>query len=181
MKGRHGAHPKTHYLKPGEVYISREPSLITTVLGSCLSLTMHHKPTGLSIICHAVMPSRSEARKNDENGSSKSIFQYVDSSLEWMITQYEKSGIEPSSVEVKMFGGAAMFTDFGTAAKELGVGKRNVETAIDMIKKNRLKLSAWNVGGNQGRKLIFNTLTGEVLAKFIMKNGLSQIDSGVRK
>lgn len=179
MKGRHGAHPKTHYLKPGEIHITSEPSLVTTVLGSCLSLTMHHKPTGLSVICHAVMPSRAGART--KNDSDKSIFQYVDSSLEWMIAQYEKSGIEPSSVEVKMFGGAAMFADAGPAAKELGVGKRNIETAIELIKKRRLKLTAWNVGGNQGRKLIFNTLTGEVLARFIMKGSLSQIDFGVKK
>lgn len=179
MNGKHGAHPKTHYLKPGEIHVTSEPSLITTVLGSCLCLTMHHKPTGLSVICHAVMPRRSEARIKDDGG--KSIFQYVDSSLEWMIAQYEKNGIEPSSVEVKMFGGAALFTDFGPTAKELGVGKRNVETAIQLIKNKRLKLTAWNVGGNRGRKLIFNTLTGEVLARFILKSGISQISSGVKK
>jgi chemotaxis protein CheD len=179
VKGRHGAHPKTHYLKPGEIHITSDPSLITTVLGSCLCLTMHHKPTGLSVICHAVMPSSSEARKKDDSGNS--IFQYVDTSLEWMIAQYEKSGIEPASVEVKMFGGAAMFSDAGPASRDLGVGKRNIEIATEMIKKKRLKLTAWNVGGNQGRKLIFNTLTGEVLAKFIMKNGISQIDFGVKK
>jgi chemotaxis protein CheD len=179
VKGRHGAHPKTHYLKPGEIHITSEPSLITTVLGSCLCLTMHHKPTGLSVICHAVMPSRVESRKKVE--TDKGIFQYVDSSLEWMIAQYKKSGIELASVEVKMFGGAAMFSDKGPASIEIGVGKRNIETAIELLKKKRLKLTAWNVGGNQGRKLIFNTLTGEVLARFIMKSGAIQIKSGVKK
>jgi len=179
MKGRHGTHPKTRYLKPGEIHITDEPSLITTVLGSCLCLTMHHKPTGLSVICHAVMPSRLEARRKDDG--ARNVFQYVDSSLEWMIALYEKSGIEPASVEVKMFGGAAMFTDSGAAAREIGVGKRNIETAIELIRKKHLKLTAWNVGGNQGRKLIFNTLTGEVLSRYIMKSGVSQTDFGVRK
>lgn len=179
MKGKHGAHIKTLYLKPGEMHLTREPSLITTVLGSCISITMHHKATGFSIICHAVMPSRLEARKRDEEG--RDIFQYVDSSLEWMLSQCRKNSIKPGSVEVKMFGGAALFHDAKSVRRDLGVGKRNIEIAIEMLKKNTVKLSAWNVGGNQGRKLIFNTLTGEVLVRFISRTNASSIDSGGRK
>ena len=92
---RHG-HPSTHYLKPGEMFMSREPSLITTVLGSCISITMHHKPTGLSIICHAVLPLREESRNKREDG--KDIFQFVDSSIEWMVSQYEKGRIKPAAL-----------------------------------------------------------------------------------
>ncbi len=179
MKGKHGSHLKTLYLKPGEIHLTREPSLITTVLGSCISITMHHKATGFSVICHAVMPSRSEARKKDDNGID--IFQYVDSSLEWMISQCRKNGIKPESVEVKMFGGAAQFNEAKTLWRDLGVGKRNIEVAMETLKKNTVKLTAWNVGGNQGRKLIFNTLTGEVLARFISRTDVSLIDLGGRK
>ncbi len=179
MKGKHGTHLKTLYLKPGEVHLTSEPTLITTVLGSCISITMHHKATGFSVICHAVMPSRSEAKKKDDEG--RDIFQYVDTSIEWMVAQCRKIGIRPGSVEVKMFGGAAMFHDAGALRRDIGVGKKNIERAMETLKVNKMKLNAWNVGGSQGRKLIFNTHTGEVLARFISKTGTALIDFGGKK
>lgn len=179
MTSKHGTHSRTYYLKPGEVYLSKEPTLITTVLGSCISVTMHHRPTGLSIMCHAVMPCRAESRKKDAEG--RDIFQFVDSSIEWMIAQYDKKGIKPGALEVKMFGGAAMFTDARSRDRNIGVGKKNIETAMEILNKNRLKLTAWNVGGSQGRKVIFSTLTGEVLARFISRTDPALLANGGRK
>jgi chemotaxis protein CheD len=179
MKGRHGAHTRTHYLKPGEMYVASEPSLITTVLGSCISVTMFDRATGFSIISHAVMPRRSHARKKAQDGSD--VFQFVDSSIRWMISQFEKKGIKPSSLEVKMFGGATMFPAKSDTQSDLGVGKKNIETASDILRAHGVKLMAWNVGGNQGRKIIFNTQNGEVLAKFITRTAIiEEIPEGKR-
>ncbi len=168
---------KTCYLKPGEIHLTLDPSLVTTVLGSCLSITMHHRPTRMSVICHAVMPSIAQGRDAKKDGA----FQYVDSSLQWMIEQYTGKGIRLRDIEVKMFGGAAIFQDTGSLGGDMNIGKRNVEAALAFLKRHRIPLKAWNVGGNRGRKLIFNTLTGDVLAKFITKTHASQIDSGGRK
>jgi chemotaxis protein CheD len=179
MTTKHGAHTRTHYLKPGEIYLAKEPALVTTVLGSCISVTMHHKPTGLSIMCHAVLPSRAESRKRDEDG--RDIFQYVDSSIEWMVSQYEKLGIKPGAVEAKMFGGAAMFPETRIGVRDLGVGRKNIDIAVEMLKQSSMNLAAWNVGGNQGRKLIFSTLTGEVLARFITRTDFGLTASGGKK
>jgi chemotaxis protein CheD len=179
MTPRHGAHTRTHYLKPGEVYVARDPALITTVLGSCISVTMHHRPTGLSIICHAVLPRRNEARKRDEDG--RDIFQYVDSSIEWMASQFEQAGIKAAAVEVKMFGGAAMFPETRDRARDLGVGRKNIDIAMELLKKIRMSPTAWNVGGSQGRKIIFSSLTGEVLARFIARTDPALLANGGKK
>lgn len=179
MERQAGAHLKEHYLKPGEMYLTLEPCLITTILGSCLSVTMRNKHTGMSAICHAVMPSIRDARNKDK--ARNDPFQYVDSALEWMLGQFEKNNVKPRDIEVKMFGGAALFPDKKPMKHDLSVGKRNVETAVKMLKKNRVSLTAWSVGGDKGRKLIFNTQTGEVFAKFIKKADASLIDFGGKK
>ena len=44
-------------LKPGELLICREPHEVTTVLGSCVSITMFNARLGLAAICHAMLPS----------------------------------------------------------------------------------------------------------------------------
>jgi len=168
---------KACYLKPGEVHLTIDPSLVTTVLGSCLSITMHHRATGMSVICHAAMPSIAQ----DRNGKKEAVFQYVDSSLQWMIEQYTGKGVRLRDIEVKMFGGSAMFQDTRSLGKNMNVGKKNVDVALAFFKKHRIRLKAWNVGGNRGRKIIFNTRTGEVLAKFITGAEASQIDFGGRR
>ncbi len=156
----------TIYLKPGEVCFSKYPAKIVTILGSCVSIIMYSKSSRIGAICHAVMPSREAA--NISKQRLKDAFQYVDSSMEWMLAQFEEAGIRRDAIEVKIFGGSEIFFD-NSKNRGIGVGTKNIAAAIKMIKHKKLKLKAWNIGGNKGRKLIFYTDTGEVLTKFVSK------------
>jgi len=165
MKFQKESEVSTIYLKPGEVCFSKSPVKIVTVLGSCVSIIMYSKSCRVGAICHAVMPSREAAMTKQR---LKDAFQYVDSSMEWMLSQFEEAGIKRDAIEVKIFGGSEIFFD-NSKKSSIGVGKKNIEAAIRMIKHKNLKLKAWNIGGNKGRKLIFYTDTGEVLTKFVSK------------
>ncbi len=169
----------TYYLKPGEIYLSRDPAIITTVLGSCICVTMYYTHGRFAAICHAVMPSFHDAR--NKTGKNKNTFQYVDTSLEWMFNQFIKNGIKHNDIEVKLFGGAEMFTDTTQGRSPIAVGKKNVEMALYTLEQKRLKLKAYNVGGNKGRKVIFNTLTGEVFAKFVNKTDVAMTFADTRR
>ncbi|MGA2108628.1 MAG: hypothetical protein ABSH25_13400 [Syntrophorhabdales bacterium] len=46
------------FLKPGEIYVGEEPAEISTILGSCVSVTMFSKRVRVGAICHALLPSR---------------------------------------------------------------------------------------------------------------------------
>ena len=164
---------QTCYLKPGEIHFSREPIIVTTVLGSCICITMYDNHTKFAAICHAALPRSAEATNKARENNSTSQYQYVDTSIEWMIRQFEGNGIKHPDIEVKMFGGAEMFTNGTTGNRPVSVGRKNIEMALRIIEKNRLKLKAGNVGGNKGRKVIFNTFTGEVFAKFVNKTDVT--------
>lgn len=74
-------------------------------------------------------------------------------------------GLRPKDIEVKLFGGAALI---GTLSKEriaLSIGQQNVKAALETIANCGLKLKVMDVGGNFGRKIIFDTSTGEVFMK----------------
>jgi len=94
----------TIYLKPGEMHFGTTPARVVTVLGSCVSIIMYHRPSQTGAICHAVMPS-SDARTS-RRGTSKDAFQYVDSALEWMLEHFRKMGIRMNAIEVMIFGGS---------------------------------------------------------------------------
>jgi len=156
----------TFYLKPGEIHFATEPARVITILGSCVSLIMFHRQRRLGSICHAMMPTMVDSRKEIEPARR---FQYVDGCLEWMLARFAQYHIKPQSLEIKLFGGAGLFPDRGGGEQSLAVGERNIDMALKLIDAHDLRLKAWDVGGDKGRKLIFCTSTGEVLTKFVAR------------
>ncbi|AJE02942.1 chemotaxis protein CheD [Geobacter pickeringii] len=140
------------YLKPGELHFGAAPSAVTTVLGSCVSVTMFERASGTAAICHALLP---EGDKDD-------ALRYVDTSIHRMLAMFSARGVSPARLEVKLFGGADLL---GTGGSRIGVGRRNVEIARRVLSTSGLAVAAADVGGTRGRKLIFYTHTGEVLLK----------------
>lgn len=148
------------YLKPGELVVAEDPVLVSTVLGSCISVTMFNPQNGLSAICHAMLPT----------GSGKD-FKYVDSSLRHMVQIFAKLGIPREAIQVKLFGGADMFETAPPRANNFTVGWQNILIATRQIEEHGLILAASDTGGKQGRKLIFKSDTGVVLLKRLAGQG----------
>lgn len=151
------------HLKPGEVYITDRPELVITVLGSCLSVTMFNNRRGVAGICHCLLPE-CNSRVTCGSGCSEG-YRYVDCSIRLMVKAFDKYGIPPREIEVKCFGGGDMFVRKSMKPDIFTVGKQNIIMAEKIIASEGLKLRAKDVGGVQGRKLLFYTQTGEVLLK----------------
>lgn len=153
----------TVYLKAGEMHYSRQPSLVVTVLGSCLSVTMYDPKTGTGGICHGLLPECED--KNRCTPGCMQAFKYVDCSVRRMIRIFDKAGASRSEVEVKYFGGADMFARKIEKPGLVSVGRQNIVTAEAILKREGFTISRQDVGGLRGRKLLFYTHTGDVLLK----------------
>jgi chemotaxis protein CheD len=145
------------YLYSGELYISEKPAVVSTVLGSCVAVTMFHKRTGVGAICHGVMPGCASAADCSKNHCIEQL-KYVDCSIRYMVWKFEGYGVRRKKLEVKIFGGA----DILASQTSNSVGTANVRAALKTIKELRLRLVAQDVGDSFGRKIIFYTHTGEV-------------------
>ena len=139
------------YLRPGEAYIEDRHVLVSTILGSCVSVTMFHR-SQRGRICHAVLPSNPDPLAHD-------AFRYVDSSIEYMLDSLLSEGVSRGEIEVKIFGGANTFRS-GSA-----VGDLNAAAALQFVRKKGLKLCASDLGGKSGRKILFDTHTGLIFLK----------------
>ncbi|BDV42466.1 putative chemoreceptor glutamine deamidase CheD 2 [Geotalea uraniireducens] len=148
------------YLKPGEFYFSVEPSLVTTVLGSCVSVTMFDRTSRTAAICHALLPE----------GLQDDVFRYVDTSILRMLKVFAEQGIARQQLEVKLFGGSGMLGIVKTGTGKEGIGSRNIEIARQVLAAEGLTVTAADVGGVRGRKLFFYTHTGEVLLKRLRRD-----------
>jgi chemotaxis protein CheD len=151
------------YLKPGELYIARRPTIVTTVLGSCISVTMFNRRLGIGAICHGLLPRCRDKKKCDDNCTEE--FKYVGCSVRSMVEEFIMSGSKRNEIEVKVFGGADVFALKGVDRKSANIGKQNIKAALSVIRSEGLHLLTSDVGGVAGRKIFFNTQTGEVFLK----------------
>jgi chemotaxis protein CheD len=151
------------YLKPGEYYLGDQPARIVTVLGSCVAVSMFHRKSGLAALCHALAPDCGPAA-DCTNGCAQ-IYRYVNCMIPAMARAFLTRGIRPMDTETKLFGGAAMINAYSGATPRKSVGAMNIAAARKVIQNFGLILKSADVGGHLGRKIIFDTSTGDVLLK----------------
>jgi chemotaxis protein CheD len=148
------------FLKPGEVYVSDQPVIVTTTLGSCVAVVFFHPHYRLGAICHAVLPS-GNGRKNK--------FKYLDNAFFWMLERFKSLGIPMEEVHIKLFGGADVLEYHRGDLRPVTIGQQNSKKILELVETEGLKIKASNLGGPMGLKIFFYTHTGEVLVKKIEK------------
>ncbi len=146
------------YLKPAEMHITDRPTIIATVLGSCVAVVMFCDRTRLAGMCHSMLPLNGGTNGHDP-------YRYVDSSIAYMIKRFESQGIKRNEIKVKLFGGADVLYYIEEDKERHTVGKKNVAKALEIINNEKLNLLMSDVGGTSGRKIFFFTHTGEILLK----------------
>lgn len=145
------------YLKPGEVVVTRKPVLVSTVLGSCVAVTMFSPSCGFGAICHAMLP---------ENSSRNSDLRYVDTALQHIYDKVVKYGIGNDLV-IKLFGGAQVLNVGENNLEKATIGEQNIAKVESVLATFGLQISVRDTGGLQGRKLFFCTRNGDVYLRRI--------------
>jgi chemotaxis protein CheD len=155
------SHTHNVYLKPGEVVVTLKPVLVSTVLGSCVAVTMFSPSRGFGAICHAMLPDNS-GREDD--------LRYVDTALQYLYERVKEHGAGNDLV-VKLFGGAQMLQVGEYSSAKVSVGDQNVARAEKILDAFGLKISARDTGGPSGRKLFFCTRDGDVFMRRLRSSG----------
>lgn len=141
----------------GEAIVARNPTAVTTVLGSCVAVTFYCPLTRIGAIFHALMPTLAAPGRRV---AEVEAYKYVDEAIRRTATNLYRHGVRRPDLVCKVFGGAnAMF------AEQFGVGRKNVLSAFETLERERLRVAASDVGGDRGRKLVYLTHTGEVFLK----------------
>ncbi len=152
MKRLIDLHAKNIYLKPGEVLVSREPVLVSTVLGSCVAVTIFSPGSGVGAICHAMLP---------DNAGKVEDLRYVDTAVQHIFHKVMEYGAG-SDLVVKLFGGAQVLDVGHSESSRRTVGEQNVASALKMLDSLGLAVAGADTGGVVGRKLYFCMRDGDV-------------------
>ena len=155
------------YLQPGEAYLARRPTIIRTILGSCVGVTFWSPRLGCGALCHALLPT---FPKHARSGITRSDgYRYVDFSIRELARQFDKLGAFRAEVQVKLFGGSDVLPVGGGVRRPATVGRQNCDVAVEVVEAEGLGLTASSLGGRRGRHIQFNTRTGEVQLRWLSR------------
>ncbi len=151
------------FLQTGDCFLAVQPTLITTVLGSCVAITLTSRDRGVGAICHAFLPNSEESRRRGERDPQ--VCRFVNTAIENMLQGMTKLGVSINTLQVKLFGGASGIAVRRVEDSSYNIGRRNVEMAHKILHNWGLDIESEDVGGSQGRKIHFLSSTGEIWMK----------------
>jgi chemotaxis protein CheD len=147
------------YLSPGEIALAQQPTILATILGSCIGITFWCARLGAGALCHSILPRIPQPPV--DNMYSSIGYRYVDYCVRSLASQFDRLGAARTEVEVKVFGGADLIS-VDQAETRPSVGKLNSKAAAQTLADEGFAVVASSVGGTFGRKICFNTGSGEV-------------------
>jgi len=161
-------YPKV-FLQTGDCFLGVRPTMVSTVLGSCVAVTMCDPSRGIGAICHAFLPDSVSFK---HSGHDPQVCRYVDTALENMFSSLMKLKINPDCVVVKMFGGASGLMGGTERTNLYDIGGRNILAVRKWLTEHGLAVCRSQIGGSHGRKLHFLTHTGDVWVKQLNRSGM---------
>ncbi len=154
----------------GEWYISKKNEVISTVLGSCISVCLYDITEGVGGMNHFMLPESTtkptqlfsnESSINKEELSEQSM-RYGITAMEVLIAEMQKRGAKRLNLKAKIFGGGKVIARTSTMAS---IGDKNIGFARAYLKMEGISIVKEDVGNTYGRKIFFITGRDSVFVK----------------
>jgi len=137
----------------GGLYISKEPSIIQTTLGSCISVCLYDPENCIGGMNHFLLPKQTDNKKQEFPAK------YGVNAMELLINGIMELGGNRKNLVSKVFGGARLFRDKNSIKSP---GDTNSKFVIDFLRTEKIRIISKDIGGTETRKILFHTDSGEV-------------------
>jgi chemotaxis protein CheD len=142
------------------VFAPREEHLVSTVLGSCVAICLWDSHLEIGGINHYMLALW--------NGEGLPTPKYGNIAINNLLRRMTDRGRSKERFVAKIFGGANVI---GTRQGPDTIGDRNIAIAREMLAQEKIPITAADVGGDFGRKIVYNTRTGVVLMSRLKRIG----------
>jgi len=143
---------------PGEYHATDSDTMIVTVLGSCVSVCIRDRISGIGGMNHYMLPGETAAADSPSP-------RYGTHAMELLITHLIHLGGRLPYLEAKVFGAGRVINGV------TDVGERNAEFALRYLEKRGIPVMAVDVGDVYPRKVYFAPATGRAFVRQIRNNG----------
>lgn len=136
------------FIQPGQFVFSQDPSWIYAVCGNGVLIILRDKFQCIGGVAHCVFPKR-RYRQQPTN-------YHIDVAIPSLIKNLQSYNTLSHNLEAQLFGGGHL----------CGYEKKRAEQVVKQVKKilkrKKISIVSEDVGGSLGRKVVFNTHSGEV-------------------
>jgi len=145
---------RTIYVAQGEIAVDDHPdTVITTLLGSCVSVCLHDPIAMLGGMNHILLPDEAVG---SVTGQGDAI-----NAMEMLVNPLLKRGARKSRMQAKVFGGASFSGVFGD------IGVRNIDFVMRYLGAEGIACIGQSLGGRSARRIKFWPASGRVQQKLV--------------
>ncbi|MEM2855952.1 MAG: chemotaxis protein CheD [Candidatus Nitrosocaldaceae archaeon] len=141
----------------GEYIVTdNEYDAITTFVGSCIALYIYDQKRRITGAAHIALPTCKNGNKSEKG-------KYADLAIESILEIMEKKGSNIKELNIKLAGGAQIFTS--SSSELFNIGRNNINAVKNILNDKGIRIVAEDLGGNYGRHITFNLNTFELIIK----------------
>jgi chemotaxis receptor (MCP) glutamine deamidase CheD len=138
----------------GELHAAREPTLIRTLLGSCIAACLYDPSTRVGGMNHFMLPHG--------EGASGETARFGVHAMEQLVYRMQNLGADRRRLVGKVFGGGHVL---GLAESKDSVPQRNIRFIEEFMVIEGIPVASRDVGGREGRIVLFATHTGKAYVR----------------
>ena len=142
------------YIAQGEEAVSSSDGVvISTVLGSCVSICLWDEDVGVGGMNHLLLPELAS-----DAGALNSVGAIA---MERLINRMVREGADRRRLRAKLFGGGSMLSGL------TDIGARNARFGRNYLVREAIPCEAESTGGEKARRIKFWPSTGRVRQRFV--------------
>lgn len=146
----------------GEYYVTNKNEIISTLLGSCVSVCLIDDVNNVYGMNHFLLPGNITSKEiYTDNSARLGVY-----SMELLINRMLKVGADKRNLKAKVFGGGKVLR---TNTNIISVNLDNIRFAKEFLQYEGIPIIAEDTNGKYGRKIYFDTRDGSV---FVEKVGI---------
>lgn len=143
-------------LNIGQIIVVKDSAVISTVLGSCVSICLFSPEKHFGGMIHYALPYQFDHNLDEDP------LRYGDQAIPILINEVKKLTMGPvSSLKAKIIGGANCLVRASGGGFN-NIGEQNIQMARDILSAHQIEVVGEHVGGEVGRKVLFYTIDGRV-------------------
>jgi chemotaxis protein CheD len=152
------AAPVLQFLHWGQLVVDAHGARLATIVGSCVALCLWDPTRRVGGMTHYLLPDAPRVHSGIDKPWS-----YGELAMPELLARLVDLGVPAHRLIAKVYGGAAITkTD-----DQAGPGARNAALARRWLGEHGLQIVSEDLGGRRGRKLVFDTASGEVSVRLL--------------
>jgi chemotaxis protein CheD len=146
---------------PGEYYATKDDTIISTLLGSCVAACLYDPVNHVAGMNHFLLAGN---LNNPNSYYLSDAGRYGINAMELLINDMMKLGADKRRLKAKSFGGAHVLHTV-TDTPHASIPDNNVQFIKEFLETENIQLVSQDLGGNAGRKILFFSKDFRVLMK----------------